>query len=113
MGKLPTTVPLESEIKHEIIWFLQLHRVFCWVNVSTGIYDQRAGKFRKLNGYGMRTGVPDILGIFRGRPLAIEVKRPGQKPTQNQAVFIKEFSEAGGLAFVATCIDDIKKNMLL
>lgn len=99
----------ERDVKRAIIDFLRVNNVFCWVNVSGGIYDPRKGCFRKLNGYGMRKGVPDILGIFRGKPLAIEVKLPGNGPSKEQQEFISEFSWYGGIAFVATSIEEVRK----
>ena len=99
----------ESEVKRDIIWFLQLNQIFCWVNHTTGIYDTKQKKFRKLNGLGARTGVSDILGIYKGQPLAIEVKKPGNKATDKQLEFINDFNLNGGLAFVATSVHDVQK----
>jgi len=53
------------------------------------------------------SGVSDIIGIFKGRFLAIEVKKPGGKLTANQAVFLERISREGGIAFVAYGVDDV------
>ena len=52
-------------------------------------------------------GVSDILGIYQGKFLAIEVKKPGQKPTERQESFLNQVRESGGIAIVATCCDDV------
>jgi hypothetical protein len=98
----------ESDIKRYIIrWFDFQKNCLVWVNTSTGIYDAKIGGFRKLNGAGQRRGVADILGIWKGRPLAIEVKRPGGKITEDQARFLAQFNAAGGIGFVARSVDDV------
>jgi hypothetical protein len=56
-----------------------------------------------------RKGVSDILGVLPGgRALAVEVKRPGGKPTPSQADFLREVSQAGGLALVITSVEEIR-----
>jgi hypothetical protein len=42
-----------------------------------------------------------------GRFLAIEVKRPGGKPTPEQQQFMDMINQAGGLAFVAHSIEEV------
>jgi hypothetical protein len=46
-----------------------------------------------------------------GRFLAIEVKRPGGKPTPEQLQFIDTINQAGGLAFVAHSIEEVEKSI--
>lgn len=52
-------------------------------------------------------GVADILGIFNGRFLAIEVKRPGNPLTRCQKHFLDSVNREGGIGFVARSIDDV------
>ena len=52
-------------------------------------------------------GVSDIIGIFNGKFLAIEVKRPGSKLTEAQAQFLDRVRDEGGIAFKAECVDDV------
>lgn len=66
-----------------------------------------------MRGMGYLNGVADILGIYNGKLLAIEVKRPGQKPTELQDVFLARIKEHGGIAFVATSIKDVAKRLNL
>jgi hypothetical protein len=63
--------------------------------------------------FGVR-GQSDILGVVRrgphrGRLLAIEVKRPGQRPRPRQVLWLRDVIEAGGIAWwtdgVADCVD--------
>ena len=46
-------------------------------------------------------GVPDIVGCFNGKFIAIEVKVPGNKPTEIQKHTIEKIRMAGGITGVA------------
>ena len=51
--------------------------------------------------YGLYPGSSDIIGIMPdGRFLAIEVKKPGKKPTPEQLNFIEAIRRHGGIAGV-------------
>lgn len=52
-------------------------------------------------------GEADIHACMSGRFIAIEVKRPGQKPTPLQLARLAQIAAAGGLAFVATSVADV------
>jgi Holliday junction resolvase len=54
-----------------------------------------------------KRGVPDILAVVSGRFVAIEVKRPGGKPSKLQLAQLKRIEAAGGLAMIAESIDDV------
>jgi Holliday junction resolvase len=57
--------------------------------------------------YGI-SGMPDRVACFRGRFIAIEMKSPGKVPTQLQSACIEAIGHAGGLAFYATSLDEVK-----
>lgn len=52
-------------------------------------------------------GVSDIIACHEGKYVAIEIKRPGRKPSKDQADFLERVKESGGVAFVATCVEDV------
>jgi penicillin-binding protein-related factor A (putative recombinase) len=52
-------------------------------------------------------GVADIIGIYRGKPMAIEVKKPGGRLSDDQAKFLKRWAEEGGIAIVAYSVDAV------
>lgn len=55
-----------------------------------------------------KRGVPDILGGYRGRFFAMELKRPrGGRVAVVQSVTLGEIRDAGGLAFVIRGAEDI------
>lgn len=51
-------------------------------------------------------GIPDILGLYQGRFIGIEIKKPGERPTPLQARIISKINKCGGIAF---WIDDPKQ----
>jgi hypothetical protein len=56
------------------------------------------------SGYG-RTTV-DVLGCYRGRMFAVEVKAPGKKPTLRQTAELNDVRRAMGKSFVVAAVDD-------
>lgn len=102
----------EAEIKRAIMTFLHYHKVFCWVNESVGIYDAKRGIYRKKNSLFQKKGVADILGIYKGRPLAIEVKSAKGVLSIEQREFLEEFIYQGGIGFCARNIRDVETNLI-
>lgn len=52
-------------------------------------------------------GVADIIGCYRGRMIAIELKSPTGKVTPDQERFIQNVNDAGGIGFVAKSLDEV------
>lgn len=103
----------EKQIENSILDYLSLiPNCFAWKNQTTGLYDPTKKVFRKSHSKHLINGVSDILGIYQGKMLAIEVKRPSNKKrTPAQNAFINSIVEKGGIAFYATSIDDVKKGL--
>jgi len=51
------------------------------------------------SGYGT-SGVPDIVGCYRGRFFGIECKANGNKPTALQQINLDKIAATGGIALV-------------
>ena len=90
--------PTEKEIKKSIRRYLNIRGIFN--------FNQWQGQFSEK-------GISDLIGLLprSGRLLAIEVKRPGKGPTEDQQRFIDNVNRSGGLAFVATSVEDVIKNL--
>jgi Holliday junction resolvase len=52
------------------------------------------------------TGLPDIIGCYRGMFIGIEVKMPDNKPSRIQLLRLREIERAGGVTCVAYGIPD-------
>jgi hypothetical protein len=53
-------------------------------------------------------GAPDILGAYAGRPLALEVKKPGGRLTRLQIKELAEWEKAGAISGQVESVQDVK-----
>ncbi len=97
----------ESDIQRQILEYLRYDRrvALYWRQNTGAARYEKDGKERFIR-FGT-PGISDILGVLQdGRFFAIEVKMPKRKLTEIQANFINNVNRAGGVAFVATCVED-------
>jgi len=101
--------PRESDIQRSILDYLTLLRIPCWRN-NSGAVALGDGKSRRYVRYGAK-GSADILGVLppSGRLLAIEVKRPGNKPTEHQSTWLEGMRQAGAVVCVAYSVEDVQR----
>jgi penicillin-binding protein-related factor A (putative recombinase) len=98
----------EKEIENAILEYLSLQRdVFAWKVNTVGVFDPVKAVFRKSKNRFHMNGVADILGIFMGKPLAIEVKSQTGRLSPAQHAFLNRFITAGGVAIMARSVDDV------
>ena len=102
----------ETDLVRAILKYLKVCGVCCWrQNTGAVRFNRGAGKGSSFVRFG-EPGISDILGItWSGKFLAIEVKLPGKKPTGNQKEFLRKIDAFGGVAFVATSLEDIKEKL--
>ena len=101
----------ESDIQQAIMTELGTHPSVVWAMVVT------TGKFRVKGGFIItghymtehcRTtiGMSDIIGMMvNGAFLAIETKRPGEEPTNEQHAFLELVSRNGGISGWCSSVD--------
>lgn len=58
-----------------------------------------------------QAGVPDLLVCYKGRFIAIEVKTDSNKTSSLQDINIQQIKEAGGIAFVARSLEEVKNEI--
>ena len=76
---------------------------------TVGRYLAQRGAW-ELNTHSMgyqRRGVPDLIACLDGRFLALEVKRPGRKPTPLQARTLARIRLAEGVAGVVHSVEEV------
>jgi penicillin-binding protein-related factor A (putative recombinase) len=115
-GKRPKKVTKkrnETAIEQSILQFLEcLPGCYAWKNPTSGYFDVKRKTFRKQTSKYAINGVSDILGVYQGRFLAIEVKDPQNKERPElQKNFINQVNSFGGIGFFATSIEDVKKEL--
>jgi len=88
----------ESDIQKEIMQYLKAKNIYHWRSPNLTI-RRRKNIITK--------GVSDILGFYKDKFLAIEVKKPGGVQSEDQKDFHNEVKKHGHLAVVAYSLDDV------
>lgn len=93
----------EGGIQDGVLQMLRLHpRVQFAVRLNAGAYKTDDGRFIRF-GF---VGCPDLWAMLKGgRLCCLEVKQPGQKATEAQAVFLDMVRAGGGVAAVVSSVD--------
>lgn len=91
---------------------VQLVRLAC-AEAGAIVWRNNTGSLPDTNGrwvqYGLCKGSADLVGIFEGRFLAIEVKKPEGRLRKEQRQFLDIIRKNGGIAGVARYPSDVKK----
>lgn len=88
---------VEKDIENAILEALQLVKdCYAWKNQSVGIYDPTKKSFRRRSKYQIK-GVSDILGIYKGKMLCLEVKTKTGRLSPEQKAFLEEMKKRGAL----------------
>jgi len=104
----------EHEIQSNILERLNfLKRSFFWRENSGAFALENGGKKRFFRAG--TPGIADIMGVWNGVPVAIEIKRPKTKNNVSidQKAFLQRYRDCGGVAIVcwddATVVEQIKE----
>ena len=98
---------LERDIQRAIVRaFLVKYRIVLF-HADSGGAGMRSGLSEGVRAYtSLPAGFPDLLGVIPGgRALFVEVKRPGNKPTDLQTRFLESFRLKGAVAFWADSVE--------
>jgi hypothetical protein len=101
--------PYERDIQASVRGLLAHHpavaRVF---RINSGAHVAGQGDSRRFVRYHDIPGMSDLWVWLKGTPRQafIEVKRPGEKPSDKQAAFLQAARELGHIAFVTCCAQD-------
>lgn len=79
-----------------------------WFPIPNGSHrNPKVAKEMKEAGE-VRAGVPDLCIVYRGRPIFIELKAKGKKPTATQNAAHEALILSGAIVFVARSVVEIK-----
>ena len=98
-----------TELTNQVIDYIYRQGGFSWRASSTGIFDQAKQSFRTAP----KKGVSDILAVYKGRLIAVEVKIGKDKLSPEQVGFMANVVHAGGIAFVATSFEQFKEQWIV
>lgn len=95
----------EQDIQTTIIEYLRLRKFLVFKHHSTASTIRGGEPVFFRNG---DRGISDIIGCTpHGRFLAIEVKKPGGRVSDDQRGFLEQVRASGGIGFVAFSLDDV------
>ncbi len=99
--------PLEKDIQRVCIDWMKLAGIFV-IRINSGAFAGHSNGRKRFVRMNSEPGCSDCVAVLPGgRALAVEFKRPGQKPTPEQASFIAAWNAKGGLALVVTSLEDL------
>ncbi len=95
--------------EHDILQAVRLEAsrlgALTWRN-NQGAYKDAKGYYIK---YGVcNPGGSDLVGIYKGLFLGLEIKQPGKQPTDAQLNFIETINKHGGIACVISDPEQLK-----
>lgn len=100
--KLPRS--RERDVQKAVLAYLRMRGAWAERFNSGGF--EKGGQYVRFN---TAVGCSDVLACFRGRLLALEVKRDRKgKATVAQGLFLEAVRAAGGVGAVVTGIDDVR-----
>jgi hypothetical protein len=100
----------EAEVQRAIRQLLRVHPLVAWHGrINRGAVQDSAGNYVAFNDI---KGCSDLIGMMKtGHWLAIEVKRPGNVPTEDQQEFLDAVACNGGLAFWADSVETVERRL--
>jgi len=98
----------EIEIQNSICEYLTVKKHFFWRCNNVPIFDATKKTFRRMPKYSMK-GVADIIILYQGRAIFLEVKMPKRYQSRHQKEFEKGVTDAGSCYHLVTSIDDVIK----
>jgi hypothetical protein len=100
----------EQQILNSILEYLTLRRIPHAHVRNTGALICRNGRTFFATNKHRQPGVSDILACYKGRALAIEVKAPGGRLSEDQRDWLFRWEANGGGAFaVVYSADEVEK----
>jgi hypothetical protein len=75
-----------------------------------GRFNPKTGKIMYLKSE--NAGMADLQGLYKGRLICVEVKRPGEKQLDSQVKFQKWVEDGGGIYFLVYGFADFQQKIL-
>lgn len=97
-----------SELTNLIIGRIHKDGGYAWRAESTGIFEAKRGIMRASP----KKGVADVLAVYKGCFVAVEVKIGSDRLSDEQEGFLENIRHYGGQAFVATDPDQFSKEWI-
>jgi hypothetical protein len=97
----------ETALVAAILQLLTLRRISAYRQNQGALRVPREGRKDRVVRFAAVDGISDIVGIYRGRYLAIEAKVYPNRPTVDQTLFLERVRAEDGIAILAYSTDDV------
>lgn len=102
----------EKEIERLILdWLNRQPNCKAWKNKSMGTFDPVRGIYRANHSKYSEKGSSDILGIWQGKMLCIEVKSRRGTLRPEQKLFLESMGALGAITLVARSLLDVTETL--
>lgn len=101
--------PKEKDIERAICDLLAARNFFFWKNPQAGYFDARVGRFRKHTSPYVMRGTPDIIIVYKGQFIGLEVKAKKGIQSPDQREFEEKCQKNGGRYFIVRSVEDVMK----
>lgn len=99
----------ENEVEIAACHYFKSKKLFLWKQPQSGYYDAARKCFRKQTSIFARNGIPDILMVYKGHFIGVEMKSSTGTQSSEQKLFESDLrSFGGGLYFVCRSLEDAK-----
>lgn len=99
----------EQDVVNAIIDYLSYRKIMHAHIRNTGAIIKRDGKTFFGRQRNKQPGVADILGVYKGVPIAIEVKSEVGRLRPEQDTWLNEWASNGGVYCVARSVDHVEQ----
>lgn len=99
----------EQDIVNAILDYLMYRKIVHAHIRNTGAIIKRDGKTFFARNKRNQPGIADILGVYKGVPMAIEVKSEVGRLSPEQDVWLNEWADSGGVYCIARSIEHVEQ----
>ncbi len=99
----------EAKIQADIVQYLQTRGVYFFSVPNEAAGRDAAIRMARLKAMGLRSGVSDMVLIFPGQVVFVEVKDEKGKQSDNQRRFQDKVNELGFDYFLVKSVEDVEK----
>lgn len=97
----------EQDILNAIMDFLKIKQAHVAHVRNTGTIIRTGNKTFFGRNKRNQPGVADIIGVYKGKPIAIEVKSPVGRVSPEQTAWLSQWGSSGGFFVVARSVDHV------
>jgi len=94
-----------NDLTNQVINHIYLAGGFSYRSSSVGVFDTKRMHFRAA----AKKGVADVIGCFKGRFIAVEIKIGTDRLSDEQEGFMRNIEHVGGKAIVAKDLEGFKE----